>query len=217
MRERYEAWINNTLRKYWPDLEPALCAAIDAYDSIQQAGTTSEDTLRPIIEAACSSRRPLYENVTGLLGALAEQFTAARDAVEKMSIDRRSQVRLNAILCLTKAMPASFSMRLLRQALCDKSAVVREKAADWAGRLRMRQLVPDLEAAFRAEKRAATRDTIEFEMRLLRDGYIFKPAKDSGYFLTTYTKQGVKGRFVRQSDVDSRGLDAIIQEQLAEQ
>lgn len=171
-RQRYAPWIHSSLRKRWPELEAAFVAAIDAYDSIHDDQIVTAETLRPIIDAASSSRRPLYENVTGLLGELTERFPEARDAVEKMSVDRRSHVRFNAILCLRKATPASFAILMLRRALRDKSAVVRQKAADWSGRLRMREIVDDLEAALRMEKHPKTRDTIEFDLRLLRDGYI---------------------------------------------
>jgi hypothetical protein len=55
-------------------------------------------------------------------------------------------------MCIGKASPKSFKLKLPRQGLRDKSAKVRLKAADWAGRQRLREVVPDLEFAFAAEE-----------------------------------------------------------------
>ena len=76
--------------------------------------------LAPIVEAASSSRRPLYENATGFLGKLTKEYPLARDSVEKMAADARSHVRFNAILCLQEATPVEFTLRLIRQVLRDK-------------------------------------------------------------------------------------------------
>src|SRR5262249_14929798 len=138
-RAYYEPWLRDYLRKRQPDLEPQLLAAIDAYDTIQEEKRLDAGLLAPIVAAASSSRRPLYENATELLGKLTGEYAIARDSVEGMAVDSRSHVRFNAILCLKKTTPIDFTLRIIRRGLRDKSANVRGKAADWAGRLRIRQ------------------------------------------------------------------------------
>jgi hypothetical protein len=211
-RDWYEPWLRGGyLRKRCPELEAPLLAAIDAFDSIQQGKAVTPEVLEPIVQAVSSSRRPLYENVTTLLSKLTEQHAEARAAIERMAKDPRSHVRFNAILCLGKSTPLSFSVRVLQQALRDKSAKVRQKAADWAGRLRLRELVPDLEEAAAQEKNAGAAGTIEFELKLLRDGYILKPGSDDGFDVTTFSNNGgVAGRWVRRTELESRGLQAIL-------
>ena len=167
-RAYYEPWLRDYLRKRQPDLEPQLLAAIDAYDTIQEENRLDATSLAPIVEAASSSRRPLYENATEFLGKLTGEYTLAQESVERMAVDSRSHVRFNAILCLTKATPLDFTLRLIRQGLRDKSANVRGKAADWAGRLRIRAVVPDLAAALAVEKNTKAKETIEFELRSSR-------------------------------------------------
>jgi hypothetical protein len=168
--------------------------------------------LVPIVEAASSSRRPLYENATQLLSKLTGKFSEAREAVESMAMDPRSYVRFNAILCLGKLTPATFTAQLLRQGLRDKSANVRRKAADWTGRLRTRELVPDLETAAAQEKNAKVKVTIEFELKLLRDGYIKEPSSDNGFDVTTHTDDGIRSRWVSGSELRKRGINAIVKE-----
>jgi hypothetical protein len=209
-REKYEPWISDFLRKRYPELEAPLLAAIDAFDLIDQRQQIDEGLLRFIVEAASSSRRTLYENATSLLGELTERYGEARDAVAGMSQNTRSHVRFNAILCLCRSTPLSFSLDLIRRGLRDASARVRAKAADWPGRLRARDVVLDLEHALAQETNETARSTIEFELRLLRDGYILEPAQDDGFQVTTYSCNGVAGRWIERSELEQRGIDAIV-------
>jgi hypothetical protein len=211
-RADYEPWLRDYLRKRQPDLEPPLLAAIDAFDTIHDENRLDATLLAPIVEAASSSRRPLYDSATSFLGKLTADHALARESVERMAADTRSHVRFNAILCLRKATPIEFTLRLIRQSLRDKSANVRTKAADWAGHLRIRELVPDLEAALAAETNAKAKQTIEFELRLLRDGHILEPARDDGYYVTTYCSDGIASRWVARSELEQRGIQVIIAE-----
>jgi hypothetical protein len=209
-RAYYEPWLRDYLRKRQPDLEPQLLAAIDAYDTIQQENRLDAGRLAPIVAAASSSRRPLYENAAEFLGKLTGKYALARESVEKMAVDSRSHVRFNAILCLKKATPLDFTLRIIRQGLRDKRANVRGKAADWAGRLRIREVVPDLEAAFAVEKNKKARETIEFELRLLRDGYILEQEKDGTFCVTAFTPNGCGSRWFKKTEIEQRGMEAIV-------
>jgi hypothetical protein len=211
-RDQFETWIRDYLRKRYPELEQPLLAAIDRYDAIGETAKISPDLLKPIVEAASSQRRPLYENVTTLLGQLTEHYQEARDAVAAMSVDSRSLVRFNAILCLGSSTPLAFVLELLRRGLHDKSARVRQKASDWAGRLRLRDVVPDLESALPGERNSKTKETMSFVLRLLRDGYTLELDGD-GFVLCTFRHNGgVTCRFVSRSEAQTRGIDAIVNE-----
>ncbi len=102
-RSSFEPWIETSLRPRYPELEAPLLAAIDAFDAIQEQNRVSLELLGPIIDAASSSRRPLYENATEFLGALTGRFEEAREAVTRMSRDPKSQVRFNAILSVNSS------------------------------------------------------------------------------------------------------------------
>jgi hypothetical protein len=211
-RDQFEPWLRDYLRPRYPELEPTLVRALDAFDIIQKSRRMKAELLAAVVAAASSSRRPLYENAVPLLRKLTGEFREACEAVESMANDARRQVRCNAILCLGKSTPAAQAIQMLRQGLHDKSAKVRQKAADWAGRLRMRKLVPDLEAAAARETNAKAKATIEFELKLLRDGYILAPGRDGGFSITTFTKTGTIGRWVSQAELKKRGVDAIVAE-----
>jgi hypothetical protein len=95
--------------------------------------------------------------------------------------------------------------------MADKIARVRKKAVDWICRRRMKQLVPELETAFENEKSAKDKKTIEFYLRLLRDGYILKEEADGGYWVTAHSKDGgTTSRYVSKSDFELLGIEAIV-------
>jgi hypothetical protein len=211
-RALYRTWLRDYLQKRQPDLVPQMLAAINAYDRILDKKRLDAKSLAPIVEAASSSRRPLYENATEFLAGLTADYALARESVEGMAANSRNHVRFNAILCLNEATPLDFTLRIIRQGLQDKSANVRGKAADWAGRLRLRQVVSDLEAAFAVEKNKEARETIEFELRLLRDGYILERDEEGMLQVTAFTPNGVATGYFEAAEIEERGIDSIVAE-----
>jgi hypothetical protein len=212
MRDYFEPWLRDTLRRRYPELEPPLVRAIDAFDAIEEKQCITPELLAPIVEAASSSRGALWENATDFLGRLTGQYAEAREAVLAMVQQPHSDVRFNAICCLKKSTPPAMTLQLLRQGLRDKSAKVRWKAADQAGRLRVREIVPELENADAVEKNAKAKEVIGFELKLLRDGYILKRWPDGTLHVTTFTSNGISGHNVSESELQQRGIDAIVAE-----
>jgi len=62
---------------------------------------------------------------------------------------------------------------MVRNALIDRSSVVREKAAEWMTfRLQLRELLPELQAAVANEKHRQRRASMAFSLGMLRDGFV---------------------------------------------
>ena len=201
------------MRPRYPELEVPLVAAIDAFDVILSANELAPHQLRPIVDAVSSSRRPLYENASGFMKTLSAKWPEVNAAILAMSRSSKAHVRFNAILCLGNSTPADIIEKVLKSGLLDKSSRVRGKAADWIGRLRRRELVGELAAALSVEHDQKARSTIEFELRLLRDGYILEPEKDGGYRVTVHTDNGgVRSDPVDEVSLRTRGIDAIASE-----
>jgi hypothetical protein len=214
--DRLEVWIQESLRPCHPNLEQPLRAAIQAFDTIQERKRISPELLDVIVDAASSSSIPLYETVTGLLSELTGLFVEAQDALLAMANHSCRQVRFNAILCIGESTPRSLSVQILRQGLYDRSAKVRVKAADCIGRMRLRELIPDLEEASRVETNAKAKATMEFELKLLLDGYILERNSDSTLDLTVRIKGGIVGRPVSELELKQRGIEAIVADMIGE-
>lgn len=209
-REDYESWIRDTIEPRCPDLVQPIRNALDAFDKIQSDGCVEAQLLAPIVEAAESHRRPLYELAAGLLLELTANHVEARDAVTRMASDKKSQVRFNAVICLGSDTPRDYSVGLVRQALADKSAKVRQKAADWAQRLRMTETVIDLERALAMESNTATKQTIAFSLPLLRDGYIIEDKGDGQLSITIPHDRGIASLRMSRKELNKKGISAVI-------
>jgi hypothetical protein len=212
MRDYFEPWLRDRLRQRYPELEAPLVRAIDAFDAIEDKKCISSELLAPIVEAASSPRTPLWENAIDLLGRLGTQYAEAREAVIAMAQHSRSNVRFNAICCLRKSTPAAMTLQVLREGLCDRSARVRWKAADKALSLRLQEIVPELEQAYAVEKNPRGKTEISFALKMLRDGYILERWPDGTCQVTTFISNGVSGRNVSESELQRRGIQAIVAE-----
>lgn len=210
-REIYDSYLRE-LREKRPQDEPVMRAAIEAFDAIQAGGKVTQLLLEPIVQAASDSRKMLFQIPVNFLQQLTGRHEEAREAVSRMAVAKRSHTRFNAIMCIGKAAPLSFKLELLRQGLRDKSSSVRLKAADWAGRQRLRELVPELVQALAAEVNDKARKAIEFNLLLLRDGYILETVKDGTVRVTAFTAYGCGARWFEQTEIDRRGIEAIVAE-----
>lgn len=210
-RDWFEPWLRDYLRPRYPELEATLVRAIEAYEMIHQTGRATPELLAPIVAAASSPRRLVLNNAVPLLSRLIGPFAEARDAVASMAQDSRCHVRFNAMACLDISAPPALALPLLRQGLQDRSARVREKAACQASRLRIRELIPDLEQAESRERNVPTKESITFSLKLLRDGYILKPDSEGGFWITIPTNNGgFRGRWIAREELLRLGLEAII-------
>ena len=68
------------------------------------------------------------------------------------------------------------------------------------------------EAAATREVKAKTKTGIEFGLKLLRDGYIVEPGSDDGFNVTTFCRNAITSRWVQRSELESRGIQAIVTE-----
>lgn len=211
-RERYESWIASRLEPRFPELAARLRASLDALERIRAQERIDPPDLDPLVDLLRSSRRPLYENGADLLRELTAERAEVRDVVAELARDNKAHVRFNAILCLSDLTPREFSVTILRQALSDSSARVRQKAADWALRLKLGELVPDLERASLHEKQAANKKTIDFSLRLLRNGYVVEEVGGDSVSITVPRKGSIVGRYFSRAEFEAKGAAALAAE-----
>lgn len=202
-------FIADYVRPIRPELESPLLEAIRSLD----LGTPLPATvLNSVVDAASSDHSGVSEIGTTVLGELAERDMHALDAIQQMAISKKMQVRHNAIICLTPKIPLESSLTLIRNALLDKSVKVRRKAVDWAGRLQLKAILPDLSKAELIERDQKTRDIISQEVRLLRDGYFTEPVGENATSVTVRTPGSRVCQIFQNRILESRGIDSIISE-----
>jgi HEAT repeat protein len=149
--------------------------ALDAFERIENAASISADEIAPIVDAARCRFVRVWEIGADLLNRLAVRHEKARNAIVKMLRDRKAEVRFQAIALLgLSRLPASFAASLIQMGLHDRSHQVRGKVAEAACQFALTDLIADLEASLIAERHAIARQSLEFAVALLRDGYLLQ-------------------------------------------
>jgi hypothetical protein len=103
----------------------------------------------------------------------------------------------------------SFIDELIRSALQDKGNRVREKAAEAADRLQMKELIPELETSLRRERHRNAKEALRFHLAMLRDGYLIEYEKGKPV-LTVRGRRGWGRPYITQDDIDQGKLASII-------
>ena len=151
-------------------LHPAIARRLqEAVCAISSHSEPSEAARTAVIIAASSHRVSMYETGAKILSQLAEYDSASLQAVSELARSPDARIRHNAILCLTKDVPARVSAEVIVSALSDTSSRVRRKAADWAGRLGLALALPAIEQALDIEPHYETRVVLAAEVARLRN------------------------------------------------
>jgi hypothetical protein len=195
-----------------PHWEEVMLKVADAFDAIQETGDIFPVHLQTVVDGASNARALVWMNSVDLLRILSGKWPEAADAIQRMSQNRRANVRFNAICCLGKKTPPRTVDAVLESGLRDKSARVRWKAAQEACQLYRVNLIPAIGAALAAERNAKTRRSIDFSLRLLRDGYRIEKKPDGSVSICVRMQNGFRGKYVSAEGLKRRGIDAIVLE-----
>lgn len=208
---RYAAWFERRRGPRDPQDEAALLAIADAYDAALQTGTLTSEQLQRVVDGASSRKALLWNNATDLLMSLSGRWPAAADAIVAMSRSPQAHVRFAAICSLGKNTPLSITDAVLRAGLTDRSSSVRWKAADRSNVLERVTVIPDITAALAVEQNAKARQSIELDLRMLRDGYWIRPEAPGSLWITVRSRSGgIAGRSISETEMESEGLERIL-------
>ena len=210
-REEFADWLKLVLKRH-PDVKRPLLAAIDAYESCRKRKTITREMLAPIVSAALSNRAALWGSSTDFLAELTWKHRAAREAVQEMAASRDGKARFNAVLSVGRGAPRGFRVAVLRPLIADRSSEVRWRAAESAVWVHdLPELLPDLERALASETNRKAKQTIDWAVRIMRDGYIAEREPDGQWRLTYRGEEGECATFwVDAADVARHGIPAVI-------
>jgi hypothetical protein len=210
-RERFEAYFRLPGPKD-PVREKIILAAADAYDAAAASGNMTEEHLRTIVQAVSHPSTRIWESCCSLLAAASERWQIAAEAIITMLRERRAHIRFSAICSLGEKTPAAVIDKVLKAGLVDRSARVRWKAADMACSLDQRQLIPDVAAAVSRERNASAKDTIDFALHFLRDGFLVRRQDNGSYWVSVRLSRGGTGTEISEREFAEKGIEAIVDE-----
>lgn len=188
-------------------------AAIDAYEYCSQASTLTSGDLAPLVAAAASAHKLVFETGASLLAALAETRVEAQQSFRQLSECRGVTARFHAVAYLSSRMPESLRLEIVTRALTDKSPRVREKGIEQAEQFGFKQLLPHLEEMERCENHGGVLASLQLHLPLLRDGYWLRPCDGEGdYQLSVRCDNGdVVSVFIAAEDYS----DAFVRKEIA--
>jgi hypothetical protein len=204
-----ESWIREYLEPRYPELVAPYREAESICDAALVSGQLSESSISLLVKGAKSPRTPLGENISGMLGSLADQFPQVKDAIRAMFRDKKMHVRINALVALHSHQTSSLHDELFAAGLQDRSARVRALTADKIMAFGMRHLLPELEGAIAREAKPELRATLDWERDLLRDGFRIDDAGDGSVKVTCRTGAGTLSAWFSKNDMETKGREWI--------
>jgi hypothetical protein len=183
--------------------------ALDAFDRSANAGKLAPADLAAITEAACSRHRRVWDIGTDMLMRVACKWCEGQAATRQILNSAPANARFQITAAITGDLPQPFATEIIRLALHDKSARVRDKAAEACGRLKLKELLPDLERRLTVERDTTVRESLEFFIAMLREGYLLK-YRGREPILWVQTPGGYCSPALTQADIDGGRLPELI-------
>lgn len=200
--------IQSYVTPHWPDASVGLLRAI----SLLNSNENLDDKTLSLVASVASEKSPALYNIgTEILNILLGRQQSAKQVVLGMSQSKLAHVRRNAILCLSETSSTELVNAIIGSSLQDKSSLVRQKAADWAGRLNLLSVVERMEEAVKIENHPETRKIMLIEIGLIRDGYYMCPADPAATYIYVRLEHGPILERVENSVLEEQGIERIVE------
>jgi hypothetical protein len=172
-------------------------AALNAFSAARRRKRVSATDLESLVAAASSPHKLVFETGCKLLRELAKTKKEAQECFLTMARSKSSTARFHAVAYLGLHLPEPLRTEIVRLALRDSSAKVRQMAIDRAESFKFVSLLPQLQALQRTETDKTVQQTLALCIPLLRDGYVLEPTPDgSGYYLTVSRRGATGGPYI---------------------
>lgn len=210
--DRYATWLEGRRSPRDAKDEADLLSAASAYDAAIDNNSLTSDQLLRVVTASCHPHTIVWSNAVDLLAKLSARWREASTAIAEMSRSPQVQTRFAALCALGEATPVATTDAILTAGLRDRSSKIRWKSADRAERLERRNLISDIETALGSEVNLKTARSIEFHLRMLRDGYWVQPDSDGQSRVTVRISKGSTSRVIRNDELKGKGLENVLEE-----
>jgi len=210
----YRGWVN--AQNDPPDRKQIAHEALDTYEKLVGHDAIERHELGPIVIAAMCPYRVAYDIGTEMLVRLASSNVTAQDVIREIVFNsHKVSERFRIIANLSHGLSREYTVELIRKALNDKGNRVREKAAEVADSLELKELLPDLDKRLLSENHPSAKRAIEFHAAMLRDGYVLKQNVDGSFALTVRKKNGWNngwsGKTIKKEDIENGKLQFLIE------
>src|SRR4051794_21169987 len=129
--EYHRGWMRNFPNLPADRLAVAL-AAVEAFEACERMAEPTTADLEPLVAAASSPHKVVFEVGCNLLVVLAARCAAAQSCLFQMARDKSATARFHAVAHLDTSLPEELRLEIVNLALRDRSAKVRQKGIEGA-------------------------------------------------------------------------------------
>lgn len=209
--ESPQSWLD--YRHEDDDKKEAGQVALRVQRKLRRRKHISVEDLEPILAAIRSPYMVSWDVGMGALSKLAGQHPAARDGWESILKEPKAKVRERALRNLGDHLPKSFCIRILRQALQDRSKEVRRHAAHRTECLDLTEMLDDLLLLQTTEKNTDVQSQLEYSIDMFQQGFHYN--KQYGSLWVRMENGGTKsvgGRTYNREYYESHDLKTVAEE-----
>jgi hypothetical protein len=192
----YRTWLRKFPKEPAARMATAL-AAVDAFENCRRKRRVTAADLRPLVLAASSPHKLVFETGCNLLVQLAARHAEAQACFLEMAKDKNATARFHAVAYLSPKLPEPLRLEIVGIALDDRNAKVRLKGIEGAEEFNFTRFLERLEEMQETEANEAVRHSLAVHIALLRDGFFVEPSRDgAGYYLTVRGPRSFGGPFI---------------------
>jgi hypothetical protein len=141
--------------------EPVLASRIlEAISALSSHLPVTDLALQDVTQAATHRSTQINLTATYVLSAIAEHDARGMQAVMSLFNSSKSEVRLSALVCLSRDTPRAETSELLQLGLKDRSSRIRLKAAEFIAWLQFRDLLTNVQEALMSETNNSAREVM---------------------------------------------------------
>ncbi|AEV68383.1 HEAT repeat domain-containing protein [Acetivibrio clariflavus] len=190
-----------------------LYKLIDCIYDIQNNKVLTQSHLSLLEEGMRQPLELIFSEYSGKYAAkLSHNFNEPKELFYKLANDSNSKIRFNAVTLMLCKPTEDVIEYVLSKCVNDKSSSVRRKVADVCCRLNQVKMIGILENQFALEKNESVRRSMDFSIRLLRDGYILEEKDTDMCNLLVETCEGeILGVILKKSVISEFGIKAIVE------
>ena len=118
--EYYRSWLRNFPNLPADRLATAL-AAVEACEACERMTEPTTADLDPLVAAAISPHKVVFEVGSNLLVELAARYAVAKGALRQMARDKSATARFHAVAYLNASLPEELRLEIVSLALRDRS------------------------------------------------------------------------------------------------
>jgi hypothetical protein len=205
---QHRAWLRDAIPDH-ANRRLAL-AALAAFDRISEAGAVKNSDMSAIARAASSRFKPVWVIGTDILVRVATKYREGQNAIRHILMHGPANARFQVTDSITSELPKQFTGEIIRMAFRDKGSKVRDKAVEICSHLRLKEMVPELKDMLVKEQNRTVRETLEFSIAMLQEGYLLK-YRDRQPILWVRGPLGYCAPALTQEEIDEGKMPALIE------